>query len=412
MTARTPHRIRRLGKLTLVNIFLALLALASLSYAVVTAPANGKDLFTFQQGAKNWLTRSYQFGAGPGQMYPPFTLPLFSPLTLFSFEHALLLMLALNLAATAAIIYFTVKLWGARWSNQAIIFFAAFFLSWAPYRVTLRLGQISLIIVALLLGALLARQKKNNWLAGALLGISLCKYSLTLPFFLYFLWKREWKLIAAAVTVMAALTQVFAWHLGITALDATLNYIHSVGQLYAVKVYAFTGTTEIKMLILSLTGGKVALATAMNIALSLAALVCLAVVVRLSPKCEATHLAALAAFAMWSAYHRTYDAMLCIIPSAVLIDFYARGRFVRFSRFWIAALGLFIISVPGLLTERLKLSEADLLANPAGWLGLHIESLLVFALFWSMLWLAWKRGAAPEQINERREPEASPAPAS
>jgi hypothetical protein len=57
-----------------------------------------------------------------------------------------------------------------------------------------------------------------------------------------------------------------------------------------------------------------------------------------------------------------------------------------------AGLALFAISIPGLLTERLHLSAESLAANPAGFVGLHFERLLVFGLFFFLLVLLWKPG--------------------
>jgi hypothetical protein len=364
--------------------------LASLAYSVATAPQEGIDLRIFQRAAQNWLAGSFVFESGPGHLYPPFALPMLAPLALFSIENLLIAFLLINLAATAATLYLCVKLYGEDWPPGIWIYLSAFLIAWAPFRVTVRNGQISLIITALVLGALLARRRKKHLLSGLLLGLSLFKYSLTLPFFLYILWKREWKIAVSALILPAVLTQVSAWHLGISAIEAVGRSLRAVGELQTANHLDYTGTTEIKLFIFSLTGGNRSLTSLLTLALAVAALAWLAALFSRRPGCENAHFAALALFALWVAYHRTYDSVLCIMPAALLVDSYLKGRFTGFSKFWLAGLGLFILSIPGLLTERLNVSQAFLLHNPVGWLGLHIERLMVFGFFWFLTLLLWR----------------------
>ena len=317
-------------------------------------------------------------------------MPTLALLAVLPFSWLLTVGLLINLAATVAVILLVIKLYGEGWPARAWLYVTAFFLAWAPYRVTLRMGQNTLIVMALLLAALLARQRKHPLLAGLLLGLSLSKYSLTLPFFLYVLWRREWKVAASAVVLMIVLTEVFAWHLGISFFDAIASSFHVVSHVQTAGPGGFTGTTEIKMLIFSLTGENAGLTSMITIALALGALALMAIVFQREPQSEKSHFAILALFALWSAYHRTYDSALCLVPAALLVDWLTRGRSVRFSRFWLAGLALFIVSVPGLLTQRLRLGEDALKSNLAGLLGLHIERILVFGLFASLLWVMWK----------------------
>lgn len=351
----------------------------------MTAPSRGIDLLLFHDGARNWLTRNFSFDSGPIHLYPPFALPVLAPLGMASFETLLLPFLLLNIAATIAIVELANRLWGAGWPLRTKLLLLAILLSWAPYRVTLRNGQISLLITAVLLGALLARKKKREYLAGLLLGLSLCKYPLTFPFFLYVLFKREWKVVAASVALPVVLTLIFALHLDVSIVDATTRYIETVGSAHALDTPGWSGSTEIKQVLLSFAGGSNVAALTLYGLLSAAGLAALALTVKRNPHFENLHFAALALFALWSAYHRTYDAVICVIPAALFVDFHLKQRHVLFSRVSLMALGLFAISLPGLLTERLRIDPATLSGNPFGWLGLHSERLLVFGMFWSLI---------------------------
>ncbi len=365
------------------------LAAASLVYAVATAPGRAIDIGLFYDGARAWVDGTHQIGSRSLALYPPFTFPLLSPLTLLSLDQAVIAFILINLALTAIVVRQVIKLWGEDWSIRTQMLFAAMMISWAPWRVTIRNGQISLIILALLLGAIAARRKNRPFLAGALLGLTLAKYTMTFPFFLYFAWKKEWKIILASVLLPAALMEVYALRMGTTIIHSSIDYVRFVAGVHAHSPGGWLGTTEIKLLFSALTGGNEQAASLITIILILAATVFLFAVVERRPEREGAHFAAMSLFALWAAYHRTYDSVMCIVPAAVLIGFYRQKVFPRYSLFWLGALGLFIINLPGLLTDRLNLNAADL-SNPLGFIGLHIERLMVFAFFWSLLWVAWK----------------------
>lgn len=365
------------------------LAAASLIYAVTTAPGRAIDIGLFYDGARAWVDGTHQIGVGSLRLYPPFTFPLLSPLALASFDHLVIVFILINLAATALAIHLAIKLWGANWSIRTQMLFAAMLIGWAPYRVTIRNGQISLIVVALLLSALVARRKNRHFLAGALVGLTLAKYSMTFPFFLYFAWKKEWKIILASILLPLALTEVYALRMGTTIIESTMDYVRFVAGVHSRSPGGWIGTTEIKPMISSLTGGNEQAASLITIILILAAIVSFFAVVARRPRREDAHFASMTLLAMWAAYHRTYDSVLCLVPAAVLIGFYRRKILARYSLFWLGALGLFVINLPGLLADRLNLSANDL-SNPLGFLGLHIERLMVFVFFWSLLWVVWK----------------------
>lgn len=363
-------------------------AMTSMAYAVATASRHAQDLRVFQLGAREWLDGTYKMGAGPIFLHPPFAVPLLAPLALVSFDKLVLIWLLLNIAATIVTIYAVIKLYGSGWGATPRFYLAAFLLTWAPFRVTLRAGQMSLMITALLLGSLLARQSKRQILSGILLALSLSKYSLTYPFLLYLIWKREWKILGTAALTLALLTQIFLWWLQMPALTMLKEYFHAVGSQMA-GGSGFTGTTEIKVLLFGLTGNE-SVTFVSTIVLCVVALVAMAVVFKRTVRCENIHFAILSLFALWSSYHRTYDSVICILPAALLIDFVVRGKLRKFSWIGLGALGLLVLSIPGFLTERLHLDHSQLTTNALGFLGLHVERIMVFTFFCALLVLLWK----------------------
>ena len=372
-------------------------AIVSLSYAVMTAPGLGEDLGYFQDMGRTWASGIYQNKEGVFYGHPPYAVVLYFLLSLLPFEQMRILFVVINLLAAVAVLYLSIKLWGERWSLRTRLLFASFFLSLAPLRVTFRMGQISLLITALVLGAVMAR-KERKVLAGVLLGLSLCKYTLTLPFFLYFLWRREWKVVATAMFVVAALTVVFAIRLGLSPIQVTADYVSLIIQS-ATNDNRFMGTTEIGPLLSSMTGGNQLLSGKINIFLALAGLLSMMVVFHRRPRFEQLHLSVVALYSLWIVYHRPYDSVICILPAALLIGFITKREYINFGKVCLAALGLFIVSFPGLLTERLHLRVEDLSSSPIGFLGLHSERIIVFGLFCSLLVLLWTTSSPRAEPN-------------
>ncbi|HTF37496.1 MAG TPA: glycosyltransferase family 87 protein [Blastocatellia bacterium] len=384
--------------MVIADTALLLFAAISFVYSVVTALGNGKDLATFQVIGRAWAAGVYRTGEGPLFGYPPFASVLLAPFALLSFDQLRAVFVAVNLLATVAILLLVKRLWGEAWPAKAYVYLAALVICWAPFRVTVRNGQISLIITTLVLGSLLARKRGASVLAGLLLGLSLCKYPLTLPFVLYFVWRREWKIAAAAGLTVALLTEAFALRLGLSLFDVTGDYVRGMLHISITNSVVFAGVTEIGPLLFALTGNE-QFADWLNITLIFIAALAMCLVFWKTPHREEFHITILTFFSLWFVYHRVYDAVICVLPAAVFFDLIVRGRARKLGSICVAALGLLAVSVPGLLTERLHLSGERLAANPLGLLGLHLERLLVFVMFWSLLILLWNR-----RSRDRGEP--------
>ena len=298
--------------------FLAV-GLSSLVYAVVTAPRNGIDFANYYAGAQEWLEGIYEVEGGALATYPPFAIPIFSPLASLSLEKARVVWLGINLLAAGASVFIVLscyKEWPAR-AKYYLILFAA---SWAPFRVTLRVGQISLVITALLLGALLARRRNRKYLAGVLLGISMCKFTLSFPFFVYFVWKKEWRMLIAAVSLPVILSWVYALRLGVSVVEVWTSYAGVLSRLSVSTYTAYVGATEIKPLLMWLARGDDVLGNTLLAGFVIAAVIGMGLAFARRPDAEPMHFAILALFALWAVYHRTYDSVLYILPVALLVD--------------------------------------------------------------------------------------------
>lgn len=327
-----------------------LLAAISVVYSVVTALGEGNDLAVFQDMGRAWVAGVYQTAEGRFYGPPPFASVLFAPFALLSFAQLRAIFVPVNLLATVAILLLVKRLWGGAWPAKALLYLAALVMCWAPFRVTVRYGQISLIVTALVLGALLACRRGASVLAGLLLGLSLCKYPLTLPFALYFVWRREWKIAAVAVLTVAGLTQAFALRLGLSLFDVTGDYVRIMLHTSITNNAQFADATEIGPLLFALTGNE-QLANRLNIAVVVVAAFAVCLVFWRRPRCEGFHLTILTFFSLWFVYHRIYDAVICVLPAAVFFDLIVRGKVRKLGFICVAALGLLAVSIPGLLTE-------------------------------------------------------------
>src|SRR5215471_19602195 len=183
----------RPGRADIPSAFLCLLAAASLCYALVTAPRMGKDILYYRTIASSWASGTYLPDTGVFYGPAPWTAVALSPLSLLSPSQTVILMLAVNLAATGLILWMAVGLWGRQWTTREKLFLCSLFLVWASFRITVRNGQLSLVITALILGFIWMRRQKRAYAAGILLGLSLIKYPVSFLFLIYTFWKKECK---------------------------------------------------------------------------------------------------------------------------------------------------------------------------------------------------------------------------
>jgi hypothetical protein len=393
---RTTHISQQIQTLIVLGALVA--ASLSLTYAAMTTPATAIDLYPLYETARTWLEGDYSRTLRVN-VYPPATVVLLAPLAKLSFHTATLVWFFLNLAMAGLSIYLAIKLLAYEWPWRVNTLLVCFALTWAPFRVTLRNGQITLFILALLLGSLLAWRR--NWLvlSGVLLGLALCKYTLSFPFIFYFVWQREWKVILAAVSVQVALTGAFAYRLGIGFTEAIVDYLTTVTQFSM----SFPAASDLNSLLLGLTGGQRLLSVLLGLTVVLVTLVLMFVIFRRTPELRNIHFALLALFALWSVYHRTYDFMLCLIPVAVLIDFVVQRRCVAFSYFWLAAFSLLALGLPGFIVNRLGFESGMEARSPIAFFLIHSELLIVLSAFWSLLWVLWKYGTDLNLINQKCE---------
>lgn len=154
------------------------------------------------------VTRSLPIGQTNLNIVPANTAPFVLVLSIFSFFSwplAKILWMICNLIFMFLIPWLVVRLFPADkpFSFQAVLLLHLVFYGLSGTRHTVGMGQTSLIILASMLGALITRHD-NRLVSGILLGFALSKYSLALPVFLFFVYKRAWRVLAISATVQIA----------------------------------------------------------------------------------------------------------------------------------------------------------------------------------------------------------------
>jgi hypothetical protein len=140
--------------------------------------------------------------------YPPFDAILFSPLLAFNIRNAIIIWYILELLFLFAIACLITVLWKGRLSgiNAIIIFFIM--LAWYPVMRELALGQLSILVALLFLAALVALHKGQRILAGVLIGLSIAIKVIAWPLIIYFIFKKDWKVVISSVITTIGLNLI------------------------------------------------------------------------------------------------------------------------------------------------------------------------------------------------------------
>ncbi len=168
---------------------------------------------------------------------PAYTAPLILLLSVFSlvpWADAKMLWMFFNLLFTLLIPILTIKLLpqqNALSRFQKITIFFIFFILQGT-RIANWVGQATLIVFCMMLGALLLRREQKV-LAGILLGFALSKYSLAVGVFLFLLLKRDYLILAISLIVQI-FGVVIASLLGGQPIFFTINYYFRMVTQYSV----------------------------------------------------------------------------------------------------------------------------------------------------------------------------------
>jgi hypothetical protein len=133
----------------------------------------------------------------------PLMLLLLSPFSYFSWGAAKWMFLVVNLILMLVTGWFVIRYFPFRGIKlppiDELLIFLVYF-DFSATRIAIENGQTTLLVFLLMLIALLYAER--SWgIAGLSLGIALSKYSLSLPIFLFLLYKRKFKVLLVAIAI-------------------------------------------------------------------------------------------------------------------------------------------------------------------------------------------------------------------
>lgn len=176
---------------------------------IILDKMNPYDLAIYANAQCQWVKECYE-GAF---IYFPNILPFIWFLGYFSLEGASTIWVLIHFLAIGLLIWGSLQLLESksRLIRTICIIFCALI-----YGVVfdLRAGNVSSIIAALVVWCIVFAKRDRNIAAGILLGISTIKPTISALFFLYFIFKNRWKLLASCLVTSLLLISLGLWITG------------------------------------------------------------------------------------------------------------------------------------------------------------------------------------------------------
>jgi hypothetical protein len=157
---------------------------------------------------------------------PAYQAVLFAPFSLLPFHQAYWAFLAFNLA----VLIVCFRLLRPYMDNLSGIWpgLPAGMFAFIPIATGLMQGQDSIVLLALLAGALASIEKGREYLAGVLVALGLFKFQFVIPIALLFLAWRRWRFLAGFAGAATALATLSIW---VGGLEQSVKYFRSMIQI-------------------------------------------------------------------------------------------------------------------------------------------------------------------------------------
>lgn len=170
-------------------------------FALATVDPAGYGLAAYDvyhEGAARLLdgTPLYSGTSGWIYLYPPFMAQILTPAALlFNVANAGLLWLGLNIGLLVVSVALLARHLPAQWVKPLWVGAVLF----VPIGQALYIGQVTVVMLALLVGAWFAIRAEQRGLAGALVAVAAWIKVFPGILLLYFLWKRDWRVVRGVV---------------------------------------------------------------------------------------------------------------------------------------------------------------------------------------------------------------------
>ncbi|MBL8132861.1 MAG: DUF2029 domain-containing protein [Anaerolineae bacterium] len=208
-----PAPIRRFLKWAIIAFGWVAFLLAARA-AGLSAQWGRVDFEVYFQAARQFAAgiSPYQGTTGLFYLYPPLLAQILAPFAALDPIAAWQAWFAVNAAALIVTLALFSR-WGPA-SNQALLWLSP--LLFEPILDSLYIGQITILLLLLLTAAYVARSHDQRLLTGALLASAAWLKVWPAFMLLYFLWRRDWRVVWGGVTagVLLALAQIAASGVG------------------------------------------------------------------------------------------------------------------------------------------------------------------------------------------------------
>lgn len=147
-------------------------------------------------------------------------------MTALPWPYAHAVWLSVHLAAFAFMGLSLAWLMHLRWNQTRTYIFCAFLLALAPFHTGMGAGSIAIVVISMTAVVCLAAERGQDIVAGMLLAIAVSlKPQIGLPFLLYFLLRRRWRLAGTAIGVVALVATLGVLRLTIAGTPWIENYL-------------------------------------------------------------------------------------------------------------------------------------------------------------------------------------------
>jgi alpha-1,2-mannosyltransferase len=294
----------------LLLVVLAPLAAASLAWGSAHALRGSADLMRRAEEIALFVRGANPY-ADPDMTYPPSALPVLAPLVAQDPRYLPGIWLVLNLGALCWLCGAIVREWGGGWDRGTRLAFLVVVAACKPVRLTLGMGQLSLIPLALTLAAVRLGRRHRPWSAGCLLGIALVKPTMVLPFLGLFAVRGWWRAILVALAFQAACWVGVSIWLEVGPIQLLHQWLERAREQQA------AGLIDAPSVLARLAPGATRLARPVSLAVLLTGWIVLWVGRR---RDDLTLVGVSCWFAAIFSYHRPYDLVLLVPPFALLLE--------------------------------------------------------------------------------------------
>ena len=139
-------------------------------------------------------------------MYPPPCALFLAPVAALGQTGLVIVLALVNAAAWICAILFSIRLATGEWRRaHLLVYLAPSFIVGAYVWGNFLLGQPSLVLLALMLGAFIALQRRFHWLAGGLVALATAIKAFPFIAIVYLIYRRYWIAIASLLLALAFL---------------------------------------------------------------------------------------------------------------------------------------------------------------------------------------------------------------